>query len=151
MCRVSCISLTLLLCLFVVVSGKISTRCFVCRSRGELGDCKDPFANNSTSIQELPGKPVTVTSCASGWCRKQMEGIRGPGDDFGAATERACLPMSPPDGEERCAEVRIRNKVTLLCVCRGDLCNSSMSLRPNFILPLLTGLALSLLSQLRSR
>lgn len=66
--------------LIATVTGKIATRCYACRSRGELGDCKDPFANNSTSVGELPGKPVQVTSCTSGWCRKQTEGVRGPGD-----------------------------------------------------------------------
>lgn len=63
-----------------LATGKIATRCYTCRSRGDLGDCKDPFANNQTLVGELPGKPVHTTSCPSGWCRKQVEGVRGPGD-----------------------------------------------------------------------
>jgi len=140
------ISVAVILFFAKLSSGKISTRCFVCRSRGELGDCKDPFSNNATSIKSLPGNPVSVTSCPSGWCRKQMEGIRGPGDDYGAATERACLPLSPPDDEERCAEVTIRNKITLLCICRGDLCNSAQSLQSNFFIIPPIGLAMSILT-----
>ncbi|CAL8104897.1 unnamed protein product [Orchesella dallaii] len=147
--RMLVICVTVILVLVTIASGKISTRCYACRSRGEQGDCKDPFTNNATSIKELAGNPISVTSCPSGWCRKQMEGVRGPGDDYGAATERACLPLSPPDGEERCAEVNIRNKITLLCVCRGDLCNSAQSLQ-SYHYFIAVGLAMSILTYARN-
>lgn len=63
--------------------------------------------------------------------------------DFGTATERACLPRSPPDGEERCAEVTVRNnKVMLVCVCRGDLCNSAPHLRQSHTTFLSFGVAI---------
>lgn len=65
---------------FLYLESRLSTRCYACRSRGDLGDCRDPFSFNDTSIKELPGTPVSVTPCPSGWCRKQTEGIRGPAD-----------------------------------------------------------------------
>jgi len=117
-----------LLYLIGLSTGRLSTRCFVCRSRGDLGDCRDPFNYNDTSIKDLPGNPLSVTPCSSGWCHKQTEGIRGPADEYGSATERFCMSQAPSDGEERCAEVKIRNKISLLCFCRGDLCNTSSNL-----------------------
>jgi hypothetical protein len=159
-------------------------QCFTCRSRGELGDCRDPFPFNATTGIGQPG--LKLVPCPSGWCGKTIEGVRGPPDgkcpgfnstlpgrrqlicsiflnyklfvpknnvwhhvevkgevevdtyihfwpnfqihllpDFGTATERTCLSQAPPDGEERCAELRINNKVSLLCVCRGTLCNEA--------------------------
>ncbi|GBN44980.1 hypothetical protein AVEN_191368-1, partial [Araneus ventricosus] len=47
-------------------------RCYSCRSRGELGDCKDPFQYNATVIDEVKG--VEAIPCASGWCAKIIEG-----------------------------------------------------------------------------
>jgi len=127
--------ITSIVILFCVTNsqGRLSTRCYVCRSIGDLGDCKDPFSFNDTSIKDLPGNPVSVTPCPSGWCRKQSEGIRGPADEYGSATDRSCLSQAPNDGEERCAEVKIRNKVSRLCLCRGDLCNTAYSLQSNII------------------
>jgi len=58
----------------------LSSRCFQCRSRGELGDCRDHFPYNETSVRSLAGEPISVTPCPSGWCSKQVEGIRGPPD-----------------------------------------------------------------------
>lgn len=46
-------------------------RCYQCRSRGELGSCKDPFKFNITQIDDEPG--VTAVPCASGWCGKVIE------------------------------------------------------------------------------
>ncbi|OXA53232.1 uncharacterized protein LOC110851410 [Folsomia candida] len=138
-------SIVILFCL-AVCEGRLSTRCYVCRSRGELGDCKDPFSFNDTSIKDLPGFPVSVTPCPSGWCRKQTEGIRGPADEYGSATDRSCLSQAPNDGEERCAEVKIRNKVSRLCLCRGDLCNMAPSSRhgPLFLVAFLTMVTISI-------
>jgi len=51
--------------------------------------------------------------------------------DFGSATERACMVHAPSDGEERCAEVKLMNKPTLMCWCRGDLCNTASPLGSN--------------------
>lgn len=46
-------------------------RCFVCRSRGELGSCKDPFTINATQVENEKG--VETVPCASGWCGKILE------------------------------------------------------------------------------
>jgi len=113
--------------LLIPLCSAITTRCFLCNSRGQLGDCKDPFTHNSTSFKGLHGNPVTVSPCSSGWCRKQMEIVIGP-NKHGVSTERQCLQIPPPDNEERCAKVTIQNKPTLLCFCRGDLCNSAQRL-----------------------
>lgn len=47
-------------------------RCFQCRSRGELGSCKDPFTFNATDVEKESG--VAAIPCASGWCGKVIEG-----------------------------------------------------------------------------
>lgn len=46
-------------------------RCFVCRSRGELGSCKDPFDFNVTQVENVRG--LSTIPCASGWCAKIVE------------------------------------------------------------------------------
>lgn len=46
-------------------------RCYQCRSRGDLGSCKDPFKLNITQIDDVHG--VTAVPCASGWCGKVIE------------------------------------------------------------------------------
>ena len=50
-------------------------KCFYCRSRGALGDCRDPFylSANSTII-ESKKSGVETPPCSSGWCRKVIEG-----------------------------------------------------------------------------
>lgn len=50
-------------------------RCYQCRSRGELGSCKDTFRYNASHIDTEPG--VTAIPCASGWCGKVIEGETG--------------------------------------------------------------------------
>ena len=55
----------------VVVVGLIK-RCYQCRSRGELGNCKDSFQYNATQVEAVHG--VTAIPCASGWCGKVIEG-----------------------------------------------------------------------------
>lgn len=112
-------------------------RCFVCRSRGALGDCKDPFILNSTTFdgQMNTKSALEAVPCASGWCAKIIE------DDFGdsiAATERSCMTRPPTDNEERCSETIFENhrdRKVFLCMCYGDLCNASTSVtNSNFLL-----------------
>jgi hypothetical protein len=47
-------------------------RCYSCRSRGDLGTCKDPFTLNLTLAEQERG--VEAVPCASGWCGKFLEG-----------------------------------------------------------------------------
>lgn len=47
-------------------------RCFQCRSRGDLGSCKDQFTFNATTATQDQG--VEAIPCASGWCGKVIEG-----------------------------------------------------------------------------
>lgn len=54
-------------------------RCFTCRSRGDLGTCKDPFTLNSTQAETAHG--VEASPCASGWCGKMLEGGNTYKDD----------------------------------------------------------------------
>lgn len=133
-----------------IISG-LSRRCFECRSRGVMGDCKDPFASNETTIGSIA---VKTTPCPSGWCSKYVEGITGPPDgnyshltlswehslkkwsckkclissaEFGTATQRECMVFPPTDGEERCAVIPRNNKKTYACFCQGDLCNAAQN------------------------
>lgn len=118
---------------FVPVEARFK-RCFTCRSRGALGDCRDPFNFNSTTFDgQINHKPsIEATPCASGWCAKIIE------DDFGesiAATERSCMTRPPTDNEERCSETIFENhkdRKVYLCMCYGDLCNSATNLLSNF-------------------
>lgn len=58
--------------LFFHLITALLRRCFQCRSRGELGSCKDPFTFNATDVEKESG--VTAIPCASGWCGKVIEG-----------------------------------------------------------------------------
>ncbi|CAG0884042.1 unnamed protein product [Cyprideis torosa] len=52
-------------------------RCFKCRSRGDLGDCGDPFMfAEGTNVTDVNVKEAGIQAipCASGWCGKQVEG-----------------------------------------------------------------------------
>lgn len=122
-------------------------RCFTCRSRGALGDCRDPFTINSTSFDgQTNMKPsIEAVPCSSGWCAKIIE------DDFGdsiKATERSCMTRPPTDNEERCSETLFENhrdRKVFLCMCYGDLCNSSKNLDPSLhiaLLPLILSIIL---------
>lgn len=103
-------------------------RCFNCRSRGPLGDCRDPFTLNSTTFDgQTNSKPsIEAVPCSSGWCAKIIE------DDYGdsiMATERSCMTRPPTDNEERCSETLFENhrdRKVFLCMCYGDLCNGSI-------------------------
>ncbi len=69
------------LCLLAIVSylapasEAIVRKCFACRSRGALGDCRDPFylSANSTVIDSKKSG-VETPPCSSGWCSKVIEG-----------------------------------------------------------------------------
>ncbi|XP_076311876.1 UPAR/Ly6 domain-containing protein rtv-like [Tachypleus tridentatus] len=127
-----------LICLMIsgnLVMGRVK-RCFTCRSRGELGDCKDPFVHNSTDAEKL--RDLEAAPCASGWCAKIVEGQK---DSFDVATERICLPRPPGDSTERCDKTLYRHRRVFMCFCRGDLCNAGTSVvSKKLILLLLTGL-----------
>lgn len=110
-------------------------RCFTCRSRGPMGDCRDPFDFNSTTFdgQKNMKPAIEATPCASGWCAKIIE------DDLGdsiAATERSCMTRPPTDNEERCSQTLLENnrdRKVFLCMCYGDLCNAATSINDSFI------------------
>lgn len=102
-------------------------RCFSCRSRGELGTCRDPFPYNATQAEEEVG--LSVVPCASGWCGKMFEGGSNfKDDDYGIATQRLCLQRGPTDNEERCAYTLWNYKKIYMCFCNGDICNGSSKL-----------------------
>ncbi|KAH9416221.1 hypothetical protein DERP_000720 [Dermatophagoides pteronyssinus] len=101
-------------------------RCFACRSRGNLGDCKDPFEYNATTFDGIYGShPIEIQPCASGWCGKSIED-ESEGTHI-MATERMCLLRPPSDGKERCSKTFLSNsrKTFFMCFCKGDLCNSA--------------------------
>ncbi|XP_054708967.1 uncharacterized protein LOC129218672 [Uloborus diversus] len=116
-------------------------RCFVCRSRGELGDCKDPFPHNATTAEEL--RAVEASPCASGWCAKIID---GKGDEYAIATERMCLQRPPGDEEQRCAPTIFKGRRVMMCFCKGDLCNSA-----NLNIAKLGGLVFSILVYILGR
>lgn len=129
-------------------------RCFQCRSRGELGSCKDPFKFNVTQIENEHG--ITAVPCASGWCGKVIESegtLRDDGSiffhlttfkpkdfvfnfyvvfllfasnlDYDMATQRMCVQRGPSDSEDRCAHTIYNFKKVYMCFCQGDLCNAA--------------------------
>ncbi|CAG0905340.1 unnamed protein product, partial [Darwinula stevensoni] len=105
-------------------------RCFECRSRGEKGDCRDPFLFNLTSLLGAGAEGdkatgISTSPCASGWCEKILEGGQGT-DDFDQATHRRCLLRGPPDGQERCAQAIKEGRKVFTCFCHGDLCNHAV-------------------------
>lgn len=66
-----CAYVCVCVCPFSHVFTGILRRCVSCRSRGELGSCKDPFIMNSTQIALEKG--VDAVPCVSGWCGKIIE------------------------------------------------------------------------------
>ncbi|XP_032673671.1 uncharacterized protein LOC116845270 [Odontomachus brunneus] len=97
-------------------------RCVSCRSRGELGSCKDPFTMNSTQITLEKG--VEALPCVSGWCGKIIES-QNLNNEYGTATQRLCFQRGPDDNEERCAYTVWNYKKVYMCLCYGDLCNGT--------------------------
>lgn len=104
-------------------------RCYTCRSRGEKGDCRDPFVPPEVPEEERRRQTVNTAvaevPCSTGWCSKIMEGLdKNFGDnDYGIATERQCMERAPSDNQERCAAVQLGHKQVYMCFCKGDLCN----------------------------
>lgn len=105
-------------------------RCYQCRSRGEQGDCRDPFTPPEAVAPGLPAPAhktaIFETPCSSGWCSKILEGVdKNSVDDYGIATERSCMQRAPSDGSERCAYVKYNHQEVYMCFCHGDLCNTA--------------------------
>ncbi|XP_027205152.1 UPAR/Ly6 domain-containing protein rtv-like [Dermatophagoides pteronyssinus] len=119
----------IILSIMIMMITEISAtrkRCFACRSRGNLGDCKDPFEYNATTFDGIYGShPIEIQPCASGWCGKSIED-ESEGTHI-MATERMCLLRPPSDGKERCSKTFLSNsrKTFFMCFCKGDLCNSA--------------------------
>ncbi|XP_059223516.1 uncharacterized protein LOC106086801 [Stomoxys calcitrans] len=105
-------------------SEALLRRCFQCRSRGELGSCKDPFTFNATDVEKESG--VAAIPCASGWCGKVIEGGGTYAvDDYDQAIQRMCVQRGPDDNQDRCANTVYNYKKVYMCFCQGDLCNGS--------------------------
>ncbi|CAB4068976.1 unnamed protein product [Lepeophtheirus salmonis] len=141
-------SLFLLLILIQSSNGHLR-RCFSCRSRGDQGDCRDPFYLAATNTSSKPAAEVRTTGvetppCASGWCSKTIEGVDKTFKDaeYGRATQRDCLRRPPSDGKERCAYVTVKaknNKKVFMCFCQGDLCNGAHnSNKPSYLITILS-------------
>lgn len=121
--RTEVIVLSAILCLVLFQGATgLLRRCVNCRSRGDLGSCKDPFTMNSTAIEMEKG--VDTVPCASGWCGKIIE-RHGLNNEYGTATQRLCFQRGPDDGEERCAFTVWNYKKVYMCLCFGDLCNGT--------------------------
>ncbi|XP_062138251.1 uncharacterized protein LOC133847307 [Drosophila sulfurigaster albostrigata] len=107
-------------------------RCYQCRSRGELGSCKDPFSFNATDVEREPG--LSAIPCASGWCGKVIEGGGTYAlDDYDLAIQRMCVQRGPDDNMDRCADTIYNHKKVFMCFCQGDLCNAAATPWPQFL------------------
>lgn len=127
----------LFLSLIINFSDSIVKRCFSCRSRGDLGSCKDQFKyTNLTQINLESGIGVESVPCASGWCGKIIEtrNSEAKEEEFDTATQRTCLQRGPSDGEERCDDTVWEYKKVFMCFCHGDLCNSAFYIKCNYYL-----------------
>ncbi|XP_035795209.1 protein quiver-like [Anopheles albimanus] len=118
---------TVLLASHITVTNALLKRCYQCRSRSELGSCKDPFLFNATEVENERG--LTAVPCASGWCGKVIEGMGSfREDDYDTATQRMCVQRGPSDSEDRCAYTVYNHKKVYMCFCQGDLCNNANDL-----------------------
>ncbi|KAK7580136.1 hypothetical protein V9T40_000765 [Parthenolecanium corni] len=125
----------LVIVIFASENNASIKRCFSCRSRGELGSCKDKFKfYNASQIEFETG--VEAVPCASGWCGKVIETSDHDlkAEEYGVATQRMCLQRAPSDSEERCADTIWSRKKVFMCFCRGDLCNFTINLKSSFTL-----------------
>jgi len=112
-------------------AAKKARRCFNCRSRGELGDCRDPFylSANSTLVKNSKKAGVKMLPCSSGWCKKFVGGNQDKlKSDQAIEHERGCLTRGPPDNKPRCFE----HDFGLMCICKGDLCNQAPSINMSY-------------------
>ena len=95
-------------------------RCFTCRSRGDKGDCRDPFIAPETEENRRQSVDAAVEEvpCSTGWCSKVLEGLdKNFGDnDYGIATERQCMERAPSDNQERCDFVQLGLKKVSIIV-----------------------------------
>ena len=95
-------------------------RCFTCRSRGDRGDCRDPFIAPETEENRRQSVDAAVEEvpCSTGWCSKVLEGLdKNFGDnDYGIATERQCMERAPSDNQERCDFVQLGLKKVSITV-----------------------------------
>ncbi|XP_018331232.1 protein quiver [Agrilus planipennis] len=104
-------------------------RCYACRSRGELGSCKDPFLFNATQAEQERG--IELIPCASGWCGKMIEAENDVKEEYGVVHQRNCFQRGPSDSEDRCAYTKFKSRKVYMCFCKGDLCNSSSNVTVN--------------------
>lgn len=114
--------------LHVDFANGVVKRCYSCRSRGDLGSCKDTFKyTNLSQISQVPGVGVETVPCASGWCGKIIETRNSDAkeQEFDTATQRTCLQRGPSDNEERCDDTVWEYKKVFMCFCHGDLCNGA--------------------------
>eukprot|EP00090_Calanus_glacialis_P008055 TRINITY_DN16404_c0_g1_i1.p1 TRINITY_DN16404_c0_g1~~TRINITY_DN16404_c0_g1_i1.p1 ORF type:complete len:159 (-),score=15.15 TRINITY_DN16404_c0_g1_i1:50-526(-) len=118
-------------------STSLRRRCYTCRSRGEQGDCRDPFTppEESEPGAKKESQAVSDIPCSTGWCSKLMEGVdkNFGDDDYGIATERQCMQRAPSDYNERCAYVKRNHKQVYMCFCKGDLCNGALGLSSSLV------------------
>ncbi|KAL7648922.1 UNVERIFIED_CONTAM: hypothetical protein RMT77_000857 [Armadillidium vulgare] len=115
--------------------------CYSCRSRGKLGDCRDPFLYNKTNL--VPG--VELAPCPSGWCSKTIEGDEY-GEDHDLATERRCMQRIPPDNNPRCSEALYNHKKIFICFCQGSLCNGGSRRGTSVVFGILTTAFIGIIS-----
>lgn len=112
-------------------AARKARRCFNCRSRGELGDCRDPFylSANSTLVKNSKKAGVKMLPCSSGWCKKFVGGNQDKlKSDQAIEHERGCLTRGPPDNKPRCFE----HDFGLMCICKGDLCNQAPNIQMGY-------------------
>lgn len=147
--------------LFTFALLALLRRCYQCRSRGELGSCKDPFSFNATDVEMEPG--VSAIPCASGWCGKVIEGggtyaLDGkklrwliyayphshhspyPHPDYDLALQRMCVQRGPDDNMDRCADTIYNHKKVFMCFCQGDLCNAAIGHHRPILVPIVASL-----------
>ncbi|GAU98164.1 hypothetical protein RvY_09344 [Ramazzottius varieornatus] len=111
------VSLWVFICSGNTLLSRAETQhCYVCKSRGDRGDCKDPF-NTDT------GKS-NIQPCFTGWCIKTTDT-----DENFPSTERTCMPNPPDDNIGRCTTATVGQvdfpKKVYTCYCKGNLCNAS--------------------------
>lgn len=127
----------LFLSILINCSDSVVKRCFSCRSRGDLGSCKDRFKyTNLTQLNSEAGIGVEAVPCSTGWCGKIIETRNSDAkeQEFDTATQRICLQRGPSDGEERCDDTVWEYKRVFMCFCHGDLCNNSSVIKFNYLL-----------------